>query len=79
VCPRTKDIAAKFMPSPPPSISGSARFEYVKNETVEATARNKHLEGRKAPPGDAFYNDSIVGYRSCDRITFDPSAAAPSK
>jgi hypothetical protein len=50
-----------------------------KNKVVEDTARNKHLEGRRAPPGDALYSDGIVGHRSCDRITFDPSAAAPSK
>jgi hypothetical protein len=49
------------------------------NEVIEDTARNRHLEGRKAPPGDALYSDGIVGHRSCDRIIFDPSAAAPSK
>ena len=53
-------------------------LEYAKTKLLR-TRRNNYLEGRRAPPGDALYSDGIVGHRSCDRITFDPSAAAPSK
>ena len=42
-------------------------MHYEENETV-------------VEPGDTvlFYSDGIVGHRSCDRIAFDPSAAALS-
>jgi hypothetical protein len=46
-----------------------------KKETIEATARNIHLEGRKAPPGDALYSDSIVGRRLCDKIISRPAGS----
>jgi hypothetical protein len=53
-------------------------LEYAKTKLLR-TRRNNYLEGRRVPPCDALYSDGIVGHRSCDRITFDPSAAAPSK
>jgi hypothetical protein len=53
-------------------------LEYAKAKLVR-TRRNNHLEERRAPPCDALYSDGIVGHRSCDRIVFDPSAAAPGK
>src|SRR5215813_6154755 len=45
-CLRMKDITDKFIPSPPPGFRGSARLS-LKKGTVEATARNKHLEGER--------------------------------
>jgi hypothetical protein len=71
-------FADQYILSPPRSVRGSAGLS-VQNKAIEDTARNNFLEGRRAPPGDALYSDGVVGHRSCDRITFDPSAAAPSK
>jgi hypothetical protein len=64
--------------SPPPSVRGSARLSMRKQSQQEHGAQHT-FEERRAPHCDALYSDGIVGHRSCDRITFDPSAAAPSK
>ena len=53
-------------------------LECAKTKSLRTRRATTYLEERKAPPCDALYSDGIVGHRSCDRIVFDPSAAAPS-
>lgn len=53
-------------------------LECAKTKLLRTRCATTYLEERRAPPCDALYSDGIVGHRSCDRIVFDPSAAAPS-
>src|SRR5437016_1226498 len=59
------------------AFRGSARLNMQRQSQRSHRAQQASWR-RKAPPGDALYSDGIVGHRSCDRIAFDPSAAALS-